>query len=203
VTKDGDALLRWSALPRTAAWFCAPAFVMIAGATVIVTGSSVRGRGVVWNGSIQAAAGATIIFLFPALALTPAAGVLTLVISRKRLWTRRVVRILRFMVWISIAGAVPATKLALDNYVYFTPRPAEAPPTNEPRSGGAAEQGDEADEASGGMVARMDMPPHARAAAVARGHRFAAYPQCPATSRGARRSRVGVVAFCRVRLWVR
>ena len=27
----------------------------------------------------------------------------------------------------------------------------------------AAEQGDEADEAFGGMVARMDMPPHARA----------------------------------------
>jgi hypothetical protein len=28
----------------------------------------------------------------------------------------------------------------------------------------ATEQGDEADEAFGGMVARMDMPPHARAA---------------------------------------
>jgi uncharacterized protein YijF (DUF1287 family) len=42
----------------------------------------------------------------------------------------------------------------------------------------AAEQGDEADEAFGGMVARMDMPPHARAAAVGRGHRFAAYPRC-------------------------
>jgi hypothetical protein len=27
----------------------------------------------------------------------------------------------------------------------------------------AAEQGDEADEAFGGMVARMNMPPHARA----------------------------------------
>jgi hypothetical protein len=27
----------------------------------------------------------------------------------------------------------------------------------------AVEQGDEADEAFGGMVARMDMPPHARA----------------------------------------
>jgi hypothetical protein len=43
---------------------------------------------------------------------------------------------------------------------------------------GAAEQGDEADEAFGGMGARMDMPPHARAVSVARGHRFAAYPRC-------------------------
>jgi hypothetical protein len=44
----------------------------------------------------------------------------------------------------------------------------------------ATEQGDEADEAFGGMVARMDMPPHARAVAVGRGHRFAAYPRCSA-----------------------
>ena len=42
----------------------------------------------------------------------------------------------------------------------------------------AAEQGDEADEAFGGMVARMDMPPHARAVSFGRGHRFAADPQC-------------------------
>ena len=42
----------------------------------------------------------------------------------------------------------------------------------------AAEQGDEADEAFGGMVAGMDMPPHARAAPIERGHRFAADPQC-------------------------
>ena len=43
---------------------------------------------------------------------------------------------------------------------------------------GATEQGDEADEAFGGMVARMDMPPHARAVSFGRGHRFAAYPRC-------------------------
>ena len=42
----------------------------------------------------------------------------------------------------------------------------------------AAEQGDEADEAFGGMVARMDMPPHARDCQHGRGHRFAAYPRC-------------------------
>jgi hypothetical protein len=45
---------------------------------------------------------------------------------------------------------------------------------------GAVEQGDEADEAFGGMVCRMDMPPHARAGRVGRGHRFAAYPRCSA-----------------------
>ncbi len=48
-----------------------------------------------------------------------------------------------------------------------------------------AEQGDEADEAFGGTVARLaasmartKVPPHARAVAVGRGHRFAAYPRC-------------------------
>jgi hypothetical protein len=30
------------------------------------------------------------------------------------------------------------------------------------------------------MVASMDMPPHARAVSIGRGHRFAAYPQCSA-----------------------
>jgi hypothetical protein len=39
---------------------------------------------------------------------------------------------------------------------------------------------DEAAEAFGGMVARMDMPPHARAVRYGRGHRFAAYPRCSA-----------------------
>jgi len=33
-----------------------------------------------------------------------------------------------------------------------------------------------------GMVASMDMPPHARAGQVGRGHRFAAYPRCSADS---------------------
>jgi hypothetical protein len=43
---------------------------------------------------------------------------------------------------------------------------------------GAAQQAHEADEAFGGMVARMDMPPHARGGGVVRGHRFAAYARC-------------------------
>src|SRR5512143_4165 len=49
---------------------------------------------------------------------------------------------------------------------------------------GAAEQGDEADEAFGGTNpraasgARPEVPPHARAGRIGRGHRFAAYPRC-------------------------
>ena len=48
----------------------------------------------------------------------------------------------------------------------------------------AVEQGDEADEAFGGTNpraasgARPEVPPNARAVAVGRGHRFAAYPRC-------------------------
>ena len=42
----------------------------------------------------------------------------------------------------------------------------------------AAQQADEADEAFGGTVARMEVPPHARAGRVGRGHRFAAYRRC-------------------------
>jgi hypothetical protein len=50
----------------------------------------------------------------------------------------------------------------------------------------AAEQGDEADEAFGGTNVRTasvtctEVPPHARAGQVGRGHRFAAYPRCSA-----------------------
>ena len=43
---------------------------------------------------------------------------------------------------------------------------------------GAVEEGEEADEAFARMVARMDMPPHARAVSIGRGQRFAAYPRC-------------------------
>jgi hypothetical protein len=46
----------------------------------------------------------------------------------------------------------------------------------------AAQQGDEADEAFGGMVASMDMPPHARVVPVGRGHRFAADMERPVSS---------------------
>jgi len=42
----------------------------------------------------------------------------------------------------------------------------------------AAQQADEADEAFAGTVPRMEVPAHARAGQVGRGHRFAAYPRC-------------------------
>lgn len=45
-------------------------------------------------------------------------------------------------------------------------------------SDGAAEQADEADEAFAGTVPRTEVPAHARAGWVGRGHRFAAYPRC-------------------------
>jgi hypothetical protein len=45
---------------------------------------------------------------------------------------------------------------------------------------GAAQQADEADEAFAGTVPRMEVPAHARAGWVGRGHRFAAYPRCSA-----------------------
>jgi hypothetical protein len=51
---------------------------------------------------------------------------------------------------------------------------------------GAAEQGDEADEAFGGTNPRAasgaqpEVPPHARDVRDCRGHRFAAYPPCSA-----------------------
>jgi len=48
----------------------------------------------------------------------------------------------------------------------------------EPSGTAARPPNKEADEAFGGMVARKDMPPHARAGQVGRGHRFAAYPRC-------------------------
>src|SRR5512143_49253 len=65
------------------------------------------------------------------------------------------------------------------------------------RNGRAAEQGDEVDEALGGMVARMDMPPHAHAVPVGRGHRFAAYPRCSADLRP--RGRLREVNACAIR----
>jgi tRNA-binding protein len=38
------------------------------------------------------------------------------------------------------------------------------------------------------MVARMDMPPHARAGGIGRGHRFAAYPRCSTDYRASERT---------------
>src|SRR5512144_1928180 len=45
------------------------------------------------------------------------------------------------------------------------------------------------------MVARMDMPPHVRAAAATPGHRFAAYPQCSKDIAEGRRSGNGAAVL--------
>jgi hypothetical protein len=66
--------------------------------------------------------------------------------------------------------------------------------TGQPKKQRAAQQGDEADEAFGGMVARMDMPPHARAGLDGRGHRFAAYPRCSADAARRQHGLAGAVA---------
>jgi hypothetical protein len=69
------------------------------------------------------------------------------------------------------------------------------------RSREAAQQGDEADEAFGGMVARMDMPPHARAGQNGRGHRFAAYPRCSADTGGTGMNERGAVGLEHLYVW--
>src|SRR5512135_2429773 len=72
--------------------------------------------------------------------------------------------------------------------------------------GGAAEQGDEADEAFGGTNpraasgARPEVPPNARAVSVGRGHRFAAYPRCSADLSSAILSRSYATGEPQVRL---
>ena len=54
---------------------------------------------------------------------------------------------------------------------------------------GLPNRGYKADEAFGGMVARMDMPPHAGAVSIGRGHRFAACPRCSTGAQGRDRAR--------------
>jgi phenylpyruvate tautomerase PptA (4-oxalocrotonate tautomerase family) len=71
------------------------------------------------------------------------------------------------------------------------------------RSHEDAEQGDEADEAFGGMVARLDMPPHARAGRVGRGHRLAAYPRCSTDVVGAWPGRHGEECMPSVKIEMR
>jgi hypothetical protein len=60
---------------------------------------------------------------------------------------------------------------------------------------GVAEQADEADEAFGGTVARMEVPPHARAGQDGRGHRFAAYARCSTDYGGAMRAWAAIIGI--------
>ena len=104
--------------------------------------------------------------------------------------------------WTSLPGSIGPVFEPLKNADYFQrffveagtvtwPNGADIAPETLYTAQGvdeAAEQGDEADEAFGGMVARMDMPPHARAVTFGRGHRFAAYPRCWTDPSGNRRA---------------
>jgi hypothetical protein len=126
---DGDEGLGWTAMPRAVVWLCVPALLMAAGATTILAGDLIFAQGTIAQGTVrQAAAAVTVVWTFPALALTPIAGILALVISRKGKWTPRVVAVLWIVVVVSIGAFVPAINLALRTFVYSPPRPAEAPP---------------------------------------------------------------------------
>jgi membrane protease YdiL (CAAX protease family) len=117
-------------MPRVAAWLCVPALLMGIGAAIMLAVEHSPASGAASYGSIrQAAAAVTVVWTFPALALTPVAGILTLLISRKKQWAPGVVSVLWVLVVLSIGIVIPATNLALENYVYFQPRPAEAPPS--------------------------------------------------------------------------
>ena len=117
-------------MPRSVLWLCAPALLTGVGAAIIAVGQAgVAGvAGDTWSGPVrQAAAAVTVVFTLPALALTPIAGVLALVITRRRRWTGVVVWVLWGVLIFSMSVVVPACNLALANYVYSIPRPAEAP----------------------------------------------------------------------------
>jgi hypothetical protein len=116
-------------MPRTAVWLCVPALLMAAGAAAILAGDLVLANGSVAHSAVrQAGAAVTVVWTFPALALTPIAGILTLLISRRGRWAPRVVAALWIVVGVSIGAFVPASNLALRTFVYSHPRPAEAPP---------------------------------------------------------------------------
>jgi len=126
---DGDGRQGWTAMPRTAVWLCVPALLMAAGATTILAGDLILAKGTIGHSTMrQAGAAVAIVWTFPALALTPIAGILTLLISRKGKWAPSVVAVLWIVVAVSIGTFVPASNLALRNFVYPQPRPAEAPP---------------------------------------------------------------------------
>jgi hypothetical protein len=117
-------------MPRVVVWLCVPALLMATGATTLLTGDLILAQGTIARSTIrQAAAAVTVVWTFPALALTPIAGILALVISRKGKWTPSVVAVLWIVVAVSIGAFVPASNLALRTFVYSPPRPAEAPPT--------------------------------------------------------------------------
>jgi hypothetical protein len=100
--------------------------IVILGVELIPLFRETRGSGPIR----QAAAAVTMMWLFPALGLTPIAAIVTMLVSRTLRWAPRVVRVLWVVVLVSLSVVIPAAELALQNYVFFKPRPAEAPPVH-------------------------------------------------------------------------
>jgi hypothetical protein len=126
----------WTVMPRATVWLCVPALLMGAGLSLMLaTESLAAGRADPLCDSLrEAAAAVTIVWALPSLALTPVAWILACVIWRKRKWTTTVVVTVWVIVVVSGALIVPAANVALRNYRYAVPRPAEAP-----QAGGAGE----------------------------------------------------------------
>jgi hypothetical protein len=117
-------------MPRTTVWLCVPALLMGAGLGVMLATESLAAAGrhdSLRDSLREAAAAVTIVWALPSLALTPVACILACVIWRKRKWSSGVVVAVWIIVAVSGALVVPAANVALRNYRYAIPRPAEAP----------------------------------------------------------------------------
>jgi hypothetical protein len=120
--------LGWSAMPRTVVWLCVPALLTgMAGATILSGAAVLPAEQALRRVILQAAAAEAVVFALPSLALTPIAGILTFAITRQKKWSSEVVWTLWVIVVVSLVIIVPSTNLAMANFVYSTPRPAEAP----------------------------------------------------------------------------
>jgi hypothetical protein len=99
----------------------------MAGATILSITATLPADLALRRSILQAAAAEGVLFALPALALTPVAAIIAGVISWRNKWSAQVVWVLWVTVVVSLAVVVPATNLAMANYVFSTPRPAEAP----------------------------------------------------------------------------
>jgi hypothetical protein len=128
VVSGAEGRLGWSAMPRIAVWLCVPALLTgIAGATVWSTAAILSDQVALRRPIVQAAAAEGVVFVLPSLGLTPVASVLAGVITLRKKWSASVVWTVWVVVLVSLAVVIPAGNLALANYAYSTPRPAEAP----------------------------------------------------------------------------
>jgi hypothetical protein len=115
-------------MPRTVVWLCVPALLTgTAGATILAGAAVLPAERALGRGMMQAAAAEGVMFALPSLGLTPLAAILTLVITRRKKSSSEVVWTLWVIVVVSLLIILPAINLAMANYVYSTPRPAEAP----------------------------------------------------------------------------